>query len=229
VAALSSRLDHLSTARPKLRQKDCLNPQFLLQLSHCGDRIRCILLQSLEADTPHRESLRRAYNDYMQVILDIRNYHEQAHLAHDLHKHSTQMKENLLRELKEETARRRALQAELELSAKQYEADLAERENRIRELEEMGERDEQINISQISQISKKVGVKYGQLYGGDERTGQLEQAGGDTAKLKMRVVELEESLDQKDEELRLREQELKQKEQVFAVKMEEQQREIADL
>lgn len=191
-----------------------------MQLSQCGDRIRSILLQALEADTPHRESLRRAYNDYMQVVLDIRNYHEQAHLAHDLHKHSTQMKENLLRELKEETARRRALQAELEVRTREYEGDLAERETRIRELEEMvGEREEQINISQISQISKKVGVKYGQLYGGEERTGQLEQAGGETAKLKMRVVELEESLDRKEEELRLREQELKQKEQTFAAKM----------
>jgi hypothetical protein len=32
-----------------------------------------------------------------------------------------------------------------------------------------------MNISQISQISKKVEVKYGQLYGGESRVGQLDE------------------------------------------------------
>ena len=33
----------------------------------------------------------------MQVIYDIRKYHEEAHNSYDMHKNSTQMKSNLLR------------------------------------------------------------------------------------------------------------------------------------
>lgn len=63
------------------------------------------------------------------------------------------MKENLLAELKAETIKRRELERELEFLRKE----LAEREARIAELESGGEqKDSRINISQISQISKKV-------------------------------------------------------------------------
>ena len=37
----------------------------------------------------------------MQVIYDIRKYHEEAHNRHDMHVNSTQMKSNLLLELRE--------------------------------------------------------------------------------------------------------------------------------
>lgn len=47
----------------------------------------------------------------MHVIYDIRKYHKEAHLSHDMHKNSIPLKENLLAELREETRKRE--QAEL--------------------------------------------------------------------------------------------------------------------
>ena len=106
------------------------------------------------------------------MIYDIRKYHKEAHLSHDMHKNSIPLKENLLAELREETRRRE--QAELELLMVKEEARV--REGRVRELEEQlagGEREDDINISHISNISSKR-VGYGQLYGGDSKVGHIE-------------------------------------------------------
>lgn len=80
------------------------------------------------------------------------------------------MKENLLEELKSESIKRKEMERELEFLRKE----LADRDVRISELESATEdKDSNINISQISQISKKIDVKFGQLYGGESRVGQI--------------------------------------------------------
>lgn len=87
-----------------------------------------------------------------------------------MHKNSTKMKENLLEELKSESIKRKEMERELEFLRKE----LADRDVRISELESATEdKDSNINISQISQISKKIDVKFGQLYGGESRVGQI--------------------------------------------------------
>lgn len=102
VATLMKRFDKFSLQQPgaKIRKKDCLNPKFLMQLSECGEQIKGVLLQALESDRLDKEALRYYYRQYMDVIYAVRKYHEEAHLAHDMHKNSTTMKENLLAELK---------------------------------------------------------------------------------------------------------------------------------
>lgn len=93
-------------------------------------------------------------------------------MSHDLHKNSTKMKENLLEELKSESIKRKEMERELEFLRKE----LADRDTRIAELEAAtDDKDSNINISQISQISKKIDAKFGQLYGGESRVGQIEE------------------------------------------------------
>jgi hypothetical protein len=79
--------------------------------------------------------------------------------------------------------------------------ELAERDSRIAELENTGEhKDSRMNISQISQISKKVEVKYGQLYGGESRVGQLDEdeLTVEGRRLRKCILELEQQLEEKD-------------------------------
>ena len=51
------------------------------------------------------EALKKYHDQYMGVIAEIRKYHEDAHLSHDIHVNSTTMKENLLKELKKQSKR----------------------------------------------------------------------------------------------------------------------------
>ena len=82
------------------------------------------------------------------------------------------MKESLLSELKAESIKRKELEKELEYLRKE----LADREIKIVELEQAIEgKESHVNISQISKISKKVDIKYGQLYGGESRVGQIDE------------------------------------------------------
>lgn len=64
---------------------------------------------------------------------------------------------------------------------------------RIAELESgNGDKDSNINISQISQFSKKIDAKFGQLYGGESRVGQIEEDEGMIGgkRLRKRLLEL---------------------------------------
>lgn len=56
----------------------------------------------------------------MQVIYDVRKYHEEAHKSYDMHKNSTQMKDNLLRELNEETNKRQQLESKIEILLREH-------------------------------------------------------------------------------------------------------------
>lgn len=103
------------------------------------------------------------------------------------------MKENLLEELKSEALKRKEMEKELEFLRGQ----LAGRDTRIAELEAVADdKDSNINISQISQISKKVDAKFGQLYGGESRVGQIEEdeATIEGKRLRKRLLELEQQL-----------------------------------
>jgi hypothetical protein len=129
VATLMKRLDKINLQQTglKIRQKDCLNPKFLMQLSECGEQIKNILHRAIDEESLSKESLKYYYKQYMEVIYSIRKYHEEAHLSHDIHKNSTKMKENLLNELKSESIKRQELKKELEYLRKE----LVDRDLRI--------------------------------------------------------------------------------------------------
>ena len=66
------------------------------------------------------------------------------------------------------------LEDKLEELLTNHQQEIISRDQTIHELEEKIDRNE-VDISQISKISKKERKGYGQLYGGDEKVGRIEQ------------------------------------------------------
>lgn len=101
------------------------------------------------------------------------------------------MKSNLLEELKEQSKRREQLESKIEILIREHEKEINDRDLKIQELEEKINQKEDVNISHISNISKRVGVISGQFYGAESAVGKIEenyQYTVETRRLRKRIL-----------------------------------------